>query len=150
MNTLEFFAHGHPKAQPRARATIRGKHAGIYNPGTADDWKATIREAAREATRGYSWTIFLGAVRLDATFFFQRPKAHFRGKSGALRLDAPVYHTSKPDRDNLDKALLDALKNVQVFRDDCQVAAGTITKLYGMPGQPVGVRVHIVRLQDTQ
>ncbi len=36
-------------------------------------------------------------------------------------------HTGRPDRDNLDKAVLDAMKGL-IFRDDAQVCAGTIEK----------------------
>lgn len=157
MTTLHFFAQGLPKAQPRARATRRGQHAGVYDPGSANDWKTTIKTAAWEqvtAATAIAATatvpVFSGPIRLDATFYFPRPRAHFRGKSAQIRLDAPCYHTHKPDRDNLDKALLDALTDVQVLRDDAQVAAGSLTKLYALPGQAAGVRVHILSLQETQ
>lgn len=149
MHTLEFFAQGKPKGQPRVKAARRGKHAGVYDPGTADDWKTTIKQAAKDALTTSIFPIFAGPVRVDATFVFPRPKAHFRGKSQTIRLDAPVYHISKPDRDNLDKALMDALTDMQVFKDDCIAACGGITKLYAAPGQAAGVRVHIISLQET-
>lgn len=151
--TLDFFAQGLPKGQPRAKATRRGQHAGVYDPGTANDWKTTIRAAAKEAwkqTGILSAPLFTGPTRIDATFTFPRPKAHFKGKSENLRLDAPQYHYSKPDRDNLDKALLDALTDLQVLKDDAQVSSGAITKLYAVPGQATGVRVHIISLEETQ
>jgi hypothetical protein len=78
----------------------------------------------------------VGPVRVDLCFYFARPKSHFRtGKfAGVLRDDAPKWHTTKPDRDNLEKAVLDALTQVGGFwQDDSQVCAGSVTKRYGIP-----------------
>ena len=148
--TLEFFAQGLPKGQPRTKAFKRGNHAGVFDPGTANDWKAVVRTAASVAIpQGAPCPLFTGPVRLDATFYFPRPRSHYRGKSDVLRADAPVHHVGKPDRDNLDKAVLDTLTDLQVLKADEFVASGTITKLYAAPGQPAGARVHILRLADT-
>jgi hypothetical protein len=38
----QFFVTGLPKAQPRVKACIRGAHAGVYTPATADAWKKLI------------------------------------------------------------------------------------------------------------
>lgn len=127
---LEFVAIGHPKAQPRPRAFKRGAHAGVYDPGTAEHWKFTIREAAKEK---WDQVPFLGAVRVDLTFVFPRPKAHFRTGRNAhlLRDDAPrKWHTTKPDRDNLEKAVLDALSSLGIWEDDCQVCTGPVCKVW--------------------
>jgi Holliday junction resolvase RusA-like endonuclease len=129
MTSLSFFVDGDPKSQPRGRACRRGNHAGIYDPGTADGWKASVRAAAKN---GWDGVVFTGPLRVDVAVYFKRPKSHyFTGKrSDVLRLDAPSYHTTKPDRDNLDKAILDAITNAGIWYDDSQVCAGTITKSY--------------------
>ena len=49
---ISFEVVGLPKAQPRAKATIRGKHAGVYDPGTANDWKTSVKAAALAAMAG--------------------------------------------------------------------------------------------------
>jgi Holliday junction resolvase RusA-like endonuclease len=76
--------------------------------------------------------MFTGPLRVDVAVYFMRPKSHFfTGKrSDVLRPDAPNFHTSKPDRDNLDKAILDAITNAGIWKDDAQVCAGTLTKAY--------------------
>jgi len=129
MTSLSFFVDGDPKAQPRGRACRRGNHAGIYDSGTADAWKASVRAAAK---KGWDGVMFTGPLRVDVAVYFKRPKSHFfTGKrSDVLRPDAPNFHTSKPDRDNLDKAILDALTNAGIWKDDAQVCAGIITKSY--------------------
>lgn len=142
MKTLTFRAVGHPVGQPRARSTIRrgkgGKvFSGVYDPGTADYWKTIIRNAA---TAGWDRATFRGATRIDWTAFFARPKAHFK-RNGELKENAPTWHEGKPDRDNLDKALLDALVNAGVLADDKQACAGELLKVYVAPGELPGMAV---------
>jgi Holliday junction resolvase RusA-like endonuclease len=38
-------------------------------------------------------------------------------------------HTQKPDKDNLEKAVMDALTSIGIWKDDCQVYGG-ITEKY--------------------
>ena len=125
MITIEFNAFGIPKAQPRAKACIRGKRAGVYDPGTANDWKSIVRAGAMEVWSGVS---FDGPVRVFLWFHLPRPKSHFTKKG--LRPDSPLYVTSKPDLDNLEKAVLDALTNVGMWRDDSQVVFVAKEKRY--------------------
>lgn len=134
MTSLTFRAVGIPKGQPRARACIRGRHAGIYDPGTADDWKSIVRAAAMKE---WDKVPFDGPLSVDILFWIPRPKSHYKRQE--LRDDAPYWCVTKPDRDNLDKAVLDALTSAGIIADDCLVAAGNITKLYAseLPGAEV-------------
>jgi Holliday junction resolvase RusA-like endonuclease len=134
MINISFDVYGIPKAQPRPRAFARkmgNKYvARVFEAGTAEEWKSLIAAAAKPHTPP---TPILGPVCVDLTFFFPRPKSHFRtGKNaGALRDDAPLWHTGKPDRDNLEKAVLDALTQLGGFwRDDSQVCDGRVVKYY--------------------
>jgi len=52
---LSFFVAGIPKGQPRVKAFSRGKHAGVYDPGTSDGWKLLIRHEAQKAWDGVQW-----------------------------------------------------------------------------------------------
>lgn len=130
MSEIAFFVPGIPKGQPRARACIRGRHAGIYNPATADDWKSAVYDSAK---RFAPQSPEAGPVCVDLTFYFPRPKGHYRTgrRTHELRPDAPKFHTSKPDRDNSDKAVLDSLSQLGFWKDDAQVCDGRIQKLYG-------------------
>ena len=124
---IEFFVHGHPVAQPRARATARGKHAHVYNPPTADVWKALVAVAARPYLPEKPFT---GPIWLTLEFAMRRPKSHYgTGRNeNRLKPEAPRYHIAKPDRDNLEKAVCDALTDVGMWRDDCQVFGGPTSK----------------------
>jgi Holliday junction resolvase RusA-like endonuclease len=59
--------------------------------------------------------------------FFEPPPSWSKKKRAAAM---GTQHRSKPDRDNIDKALLDAL-----FEDDKGIAAGRIEKLWGEPAR---------------
>jgi Holliday junction resolvase RusA-like endonuclease len=131
--TIQFFVHGEPRGQPRPRAFARkfgNKYsARVYNPATAEGWKSQIAMAAKPYV---PVTPLEGPLSVDLTFMLPRPKSHFRtGKhTEDLRSDAPTYHTSKPDSDNLSKAAYDCLTAIGFWRDDAQVCVGKTTKLY--------------------
>ena len=93
-------------------------------------WTALIIEKlvdARLHARHYR-----GAFRIDCEFRFARPKGHFgKGRRSQYLLpSAPKRHTVKPDRDNLDKAVLDALTQSGFWGDDSQASDGRIQKRY--------------------
>lgn len=145
MPPISFFAPGDPKGQPRPRAFARRMGnkfvARVYEAGTAENWKSQIALAATPCRPAAP---LAGPVFVSSTFIFARPKKHFKSNNPdkGLRDDAPLWHTSKPDRDNLEKALLDTLTQVGGFwRDDSQVCSGPVRKLYGAtPGCTVVIR----------
>lgn len=118
-------------AQPRTKARRFKKFVKVYTPDTADDWKMIVRNEARRAWEASGdtspWT---GPLCVNLTFYFPRPKSHFNSR-GELKPTAPKWHTGKPDRDNLDKSVLDALTNLGLWADDKQVCDGRVRKLYG-------------------
>ena len=136
-----FFVAGLPKGQPRAKACIRGKHAGVYDPGTADGWKLLVRA---EANKYAPEMPCLGPVKVALFFSFKRPGAHYKTVKGQIQLKelAPWQHTTKPDADNLAKAVMDAITNLGTYwRDDAQGSSLEVKKQYGeMPGCTVFIR----------
>lgn len=141
MNTITFFVTGLPKAQPRVKFASRGKFGRAYTPDTANDWKAMVMlEAKRHCTEKIT-----GPIVVSICFYFPRPKSHFNSK-GEIKPNTPIYHTSKPDRDNLDKCVLDALTQIGAWEDDAQVCGGAIDKRFAAPGESAGARITITRL----
>lgn len=142
---------GEPKGQPRARVARRGNFAHVYDPGTADNWKRLVILAASIELQGCKAArpVFIGPVRVDITLRFPRPKSHYRS-NGELKANAPKYHTAKPDRDNCDKAILDALGSscLQLWRDDAQVCEGSVTKLYAQHKALAGATICIADLSE--
>jgi len=124
---------GIPKAQPRARAYRKGAHAAVYDPGTAADWKRQIILAVR-AEPGFATAPWSGPIRLDLWFFMPRPKRLCRKRDPDGSFPCP----GRPDRDNLEKAVMDALVDAELLLDDAQVCAGEVWKLYvPKPGKGV-------------
>jgi Holliday junction resolvase RusA-like endonuclease len=64
-----------------------------------------------------------GALEAEMTFFFRRPKSHYRTGRNAhqLREDAPQAHIKPPDVSKLCRATEDALTDVCLWLDDAQV-----------------------------
>jgi len=130
---------GDPKAQGRPRACASGKHARMYERKEDTQNKRTLEVVARTDAPD---ELLGGPLRVDIKFFFPRPKGHYgTGRnSGQLKDWAPTWHVSRPDRDNLDKLVLDALTGV-FWRDDNQVCAGEITKQYSdRPRTEIGIK----------
>lgn len=138
---INLFVAGEPKAQPRPRAFARkfgDKYsARVYDAGTAEGWKSAIAISVRPylPTPGLA-----GPIRVDADFLFARPK---RLERKCDPVDE-IPHTQKPDRDNLEKALLDCLKILGVFADDdAQVCAGEPRKFWAAKNGRAGMRLTV-------
>jgi len=140
VNAISFTVYGSPVAQPRTKAraitTKTGRtFAHVYEPGgKARQWKSDIKQ---EAVKHKPPTLFLGPVQLYLTFYLVRPQRLYGKKVSPYSLPNP----SKPDVDNLFKAVADALTGI-VWKDDSQVAFTAIKKLYHEIDK--GPRVEIV------
>lgn len=144
---IHFYVPCLPAGMPRVKATQRGKHAAVYTPMTvgpkgnrrphpAVECKSQIRAAFAEAYHG---SPLLGPVRVDWVAIFPRADRLVWKKKPMVRLP----HEGKPDRDNLDKTILDALKDL-AWRDDAQVCSGYMAKLIASGNEPIGIYVRIV------
>jgi Holliday junction resolvase RusA-like endonuclease len=141
-----------PVAQPRARATSRGAHAAMYSPTTVKTkagrkahpivaFKTAVRAAA--FGKGFDGTNLIdSALRVDCCFVFPRPQRLLRKSDPKGR----IPHTIKPDRDNLDKAVLDSLTGL-VWVDDCQAASGLVEKYYAAAGEAPHVTIVITKVE---
>ena len=129
--TISFFVPGEPRPQPRPRTFARkfGDKwmARVYDAGTAEGWKSQIAAAAKQYLPQQPID---GAVSLTIYFTMPRPKNHHRA-NGQLKDSTPVLHRSRPDLDNLEKAVMDALTQLGFWDDDAQVAVKHTTKAYG-------------------
>ena len=142
---ISFFAAGIPKGQPRPRAFARKfgntYSARVYDPGTAEGWKAQVALAAKASL--YGVFPLPGPLGVSLAFYMPRPKGHF-GKKG-LKASAPSFPTGKPDVDNLAKAVLDALTQVGMWVDDAQIITLMVSKHYG---QKTGCQIQIEELSE--
>jgi Holliday junction resolvase RusA-like endonuclease len=102
-------------------------------------FKTAVRAAA--FGKGFDGTSLIdSAVRVDCCFLFPRPQRLLKKSSPKCRLP----HIIKPDRDNLDKAVLDSLTGL-VWVDDCQAYSGLIEKFYVADGEDPHVVIVITK-----
>jgi len=129
--TIHLIILGDPKHQKRHRTTKIQTTDGRefnrrYDPSAGDK-----QDILRVVQAGAPPKPFDCPLRVELHLFYPRPKSHYRtGQyAGELKPNAPQWHTKKPDRDNADKIILDALSKV-FWRDDCLVCDGRIVKRY--------------------
>lgn len=131
LNEWWFDVVGIPKAQPRHKTCRRGAFLGFYTPSTANEWKEAVAAAALDAIPEEHRPIGTG-VGVTLIFYMPRPQRLERKATSGL-VDVP--HLVKPDLDNLEKAILDALKKAGVYVDDCQVFQEEKMKVYHDSGE---------------
>jgi Holliday junction resolvase RusA-like endonuclease len=117
--------------------------ARVYEAGTAEAWKSDVIRTARPQRPA---SPIEGPLRVSIDFLLPRPKRLMRQRDP----DGPIYCESKPDRDNLEKAVLDAFKTDGWFRDDCQVVAGEVRKFYHAKAEAPGAYISIEHIGCVQ
>lgn len=102
--------------KPFAKQRPRVTRFGTFTP------KETLAKEAevRHALADHEPPMFEGAVRLDITFQFLRPKSAPKSR---------VYPTVRPDIDNLIKTVCDACNGV-LWKDDGQIVSVSAHKRY--------------------
>ncbi len=123
MTRIIFTIPGNPAHSARMRAAVIGGHARVYAPKANVVSGKVIRDYAIEAMNGS--TPLEGPVRLEVAAVYLWPKSWSRKKCERER-----FKTSRPDASNILKHVEDNL-NAIIWKDDAQIAAATIEKLYG-------------------
>lgn len=126
--TQTFIYHGIPKAQGRPRFSRRGKFVVTYDPKDSRQYKNNI--AAQIVQQN---PVLIGKnvpVMMHLLFVLPRPKNHYRANGEVKERCLHIKHTGRPDLDNMEKALKDALKGI-VWHDDSQVFSVVKSKIYG-------------------
>ena len=127
-----------PKPQSRPRASVRGRHATVYEDAKMSAWRKKCTELVRQL---YDGPYFDGAIKVDMTFYMTAPKSISeppKPKSKAKKLqeydnfiNERIYVDKKPDLDNLEKAIYDSIsKSECVWVDDNIIVEHTTRKMY--------------------
>lgn len=142
---ISFFCPGECKTKGSFRALVSKSTGRAFLIPTSKDkaWQQRVSLFAAQAMAGHPPATDC-AVNLHATFFLERPKAHYRTGSHAdeLRDDAPKRPFRKPDRDKLERSVCDALTGI-VYGDDAQIVGGQVEKRYADLEHPPGVQVTV-------
>ncbi len=118
MKSVEFTIRGVdpvPKGRPRVT------RFGTYTPKKTVDYEKLVR-------RSYVGNRFDGAILLSVTFGMRIPKSKPKRTQAAMA-EGKIRPTTKPDADNLLKAVCDGLNGV-AFEDDKQIVALRAEKVY--------------------
>jgi crossover junction endodeoxyribonuclease RusA len=130
MSSIQFTVIGTPKPQARPRVVKRGKFASAYSPKTP--WRKAVTEAAlKQKEAGY---YFDEALSVSIVYYFARPKSHFGTGKNKYKIKDQYYnnpfHTKRPDIDNLNKAVLDAIGDAGLWKDDSLIWYLDTRKVY--------------------
>ena len=143
---IEFFVPGTPVGKGRPRAARRGAGVVMFTPGRTVDYEALVAATAAAALAGdapLAHQLLDGPLAAMLEMQFPVPASWSRARR-ARALAGAEWHTSRPDADNVAKAILDACNGV-VFRDDSQIVMLTATKEFS---ETPGVRVVIREVQN--
>lgn len=134
---VSFFVPGQPVGKGRPRVKHVGKHAQLYTPKETVSYENLVATLAHQAMAGRA--LFQHAVEVELRMLHQVP-ASWSGKRQREALNGLIVPTTKPDMDNVMKALFDAMNGV-VWRDDVLVADAIVRRRYATnPGLDVVVR----------
>ena len=142
---MKIVVHGIPAPQGSKRHV--GNGVMIESSAKVKPWREAVKWAAIEALRTYSPFGPGVPVAATMTFYLPRPKGHYgTGKNASnLKPSAPMFVTTKPDKDKLIRSTFDALGDAGVWVDDAQVVVGTYWKRYAdngaAPGADIDLRV---------
>lgn len=105
---------GAPIGKGRPRAAKMGSHVRLYTPKRTADWERSSALIMKNEWRAAPCD---KVCRVEIVAVFPRPKRLLRKKDPHHRL----WHSSKPDIDNVCKSVLDSMVMAGVIRDDTQV-----------------------------
>lgn len=142
---IEFRVHGIPRPQGSKRHVGRGIM--VESSRHVRQWRNDVMSAAQQAYNGPAVT---GAVELDITFWFPRPKGHYGTGRNAdkLKPSAPEKPTSRAygDTTKLARSTEDAISECSgypVLKDDSQVTDLICRKRYASADNPPGALVRV-------
>ena len=137
MNKIKFVVFGTPQAQKRVKFSRFGNFVQVRDPSAADK-----HDFASVAMHNAPDKLIERPIMISLSFYFTRPKGHFgTGRNhDKLKPSAPVFHTKKPDIDNLEKFVLDSLNKV-MWKDDAQVFSVIKSKAYTLQDARTEIKI---------
>lgn len=115
------------------QAALRTRSAGKvhYTPKKYKEWMDEFDILAKSAfsrSGGEKVEDPSTPIEVNIYAYIPIPKSRLSGKNA---IKDGSWHTQKPDRDNIEKAVLDGLVRIGAFPDDAQVCAGVTQKRWG-------------------
>lgn len=126
-----FIVRGEPIPKARPKSALGRDETGVVGimtrtPGKTKRYEQDVKTAAKAAHKGKE--LFAGAIAVACEFRMPIPASWPDGKKAAAA-SGMIQHVSKPDLDNLIKAVCDAC-NGTIWKDDCVIVDLHPTKAY--------------------
>lgn len=131
---ITFTVPGKPQGKGRPRFTKSGR---TYTPKETTEYEVLIK-------RMYllqGGKLFEGAVKLSVLILYPIPKSTTK-KDRELMVSGSILPTKKPDGDNVEKAVADALNKV-AYLDDSQIIEAKWQKIYAADDEHIGLVVTV-------
>lgn len=122
---IAFTIPGQPVGKGRPKFARRGAFVSAYTPQKTASYESLVKLVASQPMRGHDLLTGPLVAIIDARV---TPPVSWSKKKKAEALESGLL-TSKPDLDNLAKAVLDACNGI-VFQDDAQIAVLLAAKAY--------------------
>lgn len=144
---IQFTIPGPPIGKGRPRATTINGMARLYTPKKTASYEGLVAHAAQAAM--IDLPLIEGPVHIELLICCAVP-ASWSQKKQRMALSGEIIPTTKPDADNIIKAICDGCNGV-VWRDDVQAADGSWKKRYrATPGVTVTITPLLAQVQQGQ
>lgn len=136
---VKFTIPGKPGSKGRPKFSRQGEYVRTYTPEKTVEYENLVRVAWMQAGSPK----LNGAIRGDYIAYFPIPKSLSKKKQREM-YGKP--YLGKPDRDNTEKVIQDAL-NGCLYDDDAQVYSGWYEKIYVREGEETRVEVTFTEVE---
>lgn len=127
---IEFTISGEPQGQGRPRFARQGGFVHTYDPPKSRQYKAKISQCFQQAYIGKPLT---KPIKITIRAVFGIPKSYSKARAKSC-LEGRQWPAKKPDADNIEKAVYDALNGL-AYEDDKQIVVTNTVKVYGPEAQ---------------
>lgn len=127
--------------QPVAKGRPRFANGHAYSPKLSQRWE---QSAAFQIQSIIGSPRYACPMKLEVTAYFHRPLKMNAKKYSTNR----IHHTSRPDADNVLKAVCDALTLAGVVKDDSVLNHVVLTKYYAAKNAPAQVVILLDSWED--
>ena len=134
---------GDPVAKGRPRATKDGR---VYTPAKTRSWESM---AAQILALRWGSAPLLRPVGLSVMAIHARPQSRPKTISRDLwALGGQLWRPSKPDLDNIVKAVKDAMEKAGVIANDSQICEVRARKAYAAKGEEPSIIIHLYEIGE--
>ena len=113
---------------PVSKGRPRFANGHAYTPAKTRQYEEAVQIIARNAIN----LALIGAIKLHIYFYMPIPKSWSKPKKRRA-MEGEIRPTTRPDIDNLVKAILDSLNGGIGYNDDSQIVELHVEEWYGEP-----------------